>query len=198
MAENLRVTRYNNGETIPNEMGDWTWVCLSCGVYCNYNNNSENDSTYGKLYNWSAISDSFHHICPSGWHVPSNTEWATLAKYLTDSGAGGKLKEAENTHWKNPNTGATNESGFTALPGGYRFEDGTFGDLGSIGYWWTSSKLVKGSDRRSIGDSGSPDPPDPQVGWPNAFYSSLHHNLKTITAGVGSINNGYSVRCVKD
>lgn len=118
MMENLKVTHYRNGDPIPHVTDGVTWGNLTSGAYCNYNNDEGNVATYGRLYNWYAVDDS-RNIAPAGWHVPSDAEWQTLVDYLGgDAVAGGKMKEAGTTHWASPNTGATNESGFTALPGG--------------------------------------------------------------------------------
>ena len=110
-----------------------------------------NYSTYGVLYNWTAAMNGaasssadpsgVQGICPTGWHLPSDAEWTTLTTYLGGlSVAGGKMKEAGISHWTSPNTGATNESGFTALPGGYRGDDGRFANIGILGYWWSSTE----------------------------------------------------------
>jgi len=152
MAENLKVTRYRNGDPIPNITDNHTWVDLSTGAYCNYNNDISNVATYGRLYNWYAVDES-RNIAPAGWHVPTDDEWKQLEIYLgmspteadethwrgTDEG--GKLKETGTTHWYSPNTGATNESGFTALPGGYRVSGG-FSSLGFGAYFWSSTVFL--------------------------------------------------------
>jgi uncharacterized protein (TIGR02145 family) len=147
MAENLRVTKFRNGDPIPEVKNDSVWRTLTASAYCNYNNDTAHLKIYGRLYNWFSIRDS-RNIAPEGWHIPTNTELQTLLDYLGgDNVAGGKMKESGTTHWISPNTGATNESGFTALPGGYRFitdsahiiTGGTFHTLGSNGYWWTTT-----------------------------------------------------------
>ena len=140
MAENLKVTRYRNGDDIPIVTDDTEWENLTTGAYCNYNNNSDNADIYGRLYNWYAVNDS-RNIAPLGWHVPSDGEWQTLIVYLGgESVAGGKLKETGTTHWNSSNEGATNESGFTALPGGYRSINGYFYYLGYNAYFWSSAE----------------------------------------------------------
>jgi uncharacterized protein (TIGR02145 family) len=99
--------------------------------------NSANYTTFGVLYNWLAALTA----CPSGWHLPSDAEWTTLSTFLGgESVAGGKMKETGTIHWGSPNDGATNESGFSGLPGGARYRDGTFGEVGYLGYWWSSSE----------------------------------------------------------
>jgi len=139
MAENLKVTHYRNGDPIPNVTDATEWNALTTGAYCNYDNNSSNAEIYGRLYNWYAVTDS--NIAPEGWHVPSDAEWETLVNYLGGgSVAGGKLKETGTTHWNSPNEGATNESGFAALPGGYRYVNGYFYYLGDFAHVWSSTE----------------------------------------------------------
>ena len=140
MAENLRTTKYRNGDTIPNVTNNTDWGNLGSGAYCWYNNDDSNEQPYGKLYNWYAVGDA-RGLCPAGWHVPSDIEWTTLTDFLGgQSGAGGPMKEAGTVHWFSPNTGATNESGFTGLPGGYRNSGGASLALGSYGYWWSETE----------------------------------------------------------
>lgn len=120
MVENLKVTRYRNGDSIPKVTIKAKWVIQKEGAYCNYNNNDRNTNVYGRLYNWFAINDS-RSIAPEGWHVPTDEEFNILINYLGgDSIAGNKMKETGTAHWLTPNTGANNKSGFSALPGGYR------------------------------------------------------------------------------
>jgi len=180
MAENLKTTKYRDGTAIPNVTNDMEWLNTGA-AYCDYNNTPDNSTTYGKLYNQYADFDA-HNISPVGWHVPTDSEWTTLTTYLGgNSVAGGKLKENCSTHWNSPNTGATNESGFTALPGGSRdgFLYGTFAGIGGYGYWWTSTADVS----------------------PNAWYRAMSYYEATVTSGHHTnphLNDGYSVRCVKD
>lgn len=182
MAENLRTTHYRNGEDIPEVTDNTAWTRLSTGAYCNYNNtrNSDTIATYGRLYNWYAVSDS-RNICPKGWHVPTNEDWITLTTYLGgDSVAGGKMKETRTAHWKNPNTGASNESGFTALPGGGRNENGVLSGIGSDGYWWSSIGLST-------------------IFVDYVWYWSIHYNDSYVSSrNIDSGKKGYSVRCVKN
>jgi uncharacterized protein (TIGR02145 family) len=143
MAENLRTTKYRDGSAIPNITDKTAWGNLSTGAYCNYNNTESADTiaTYGWLYNWYAATDS-RNIAPAGWHIPTDAEWTTLTTYLGgDSVAGGKMKEIGTTHWITPNEGATNESGFTALPSGVRlgYIYGTFGSIGYYGIYMSST-----------------------------------------------------------
>ena len=139
LAENLKVTHYRNGDVIPFANNNSEWANLTDGGYCSYDNNNGWVDTYGYLYNWYAFNDS-RNIAPVGWHVPSDGEWQTLVDYLGgDAVAGGKLKETGIVHWSNPNTGATNESGFTALPGGLCWDNGDSSNLGIIAIFWTTS-----------------------------------------------------------
>jgi len=116
-----------------------TWNKLNSPGYCWYNNQTQNGNTYGALYNWYIVNTG--KLCPKGWHVPSDVEWKNLTEYLGGSDvAGGKLKETGTAHWNRPNTGATNETGFTALPGGVRHYIGTFAFIGSYGAYWSASE----------------------------------------------------------
>jgi uncharacterized protein (TIGR02145 family) len=142
MSENLRTTKYRNGEAILEGTANSAWSIIGTSSYCNYSNTKNNDTiaTFGRLYNWSAVSDS-RNIAPSGWHVPTDAEWSTLITFLGDvSVAGGKLKELNLIHWATPNLGADNSTGFTALPSGERDNDGTFTGLGYLATWWSSSE----------------------------------------------------------
>ena len=144
MAENLRTIKYRDGSSIPGIADESAWGDIIEGAYCNYNNTKWADSitTNGRLYNWFAVSDN-RNLAPEGWHIPSDAEWSQLYDYLGgEEVAGGKLKEANLSHWESPNEDATNESGFTALPAGSRYLDGSsyvFGDLRTGGLWWSST-----------------------------------------------------------
>ena len=187
IAENLKVTHYRNGEAIPNVTDKTEWSNLTAGAYCNYNNNENNAVTYGRLYNWFSVIDS-RNIAPVGWHVPDDEEWKQLEMYLGMSqsqadaiGArgtdeGGKLKEAGITHWASPNTGANNESGFTALPGGYGGWDGSFGDMGSSTTFWSAA------------EGGS------NLAWGRR----LNHNRSEVTRASYEKRAGFSVRLVTE
>ena len=175
MAENLRTTKYNDGTTISNVADGSDWTNLTTGAYCNYNNTSNMDTiaTYGRLYNWYAVNTD--KLAPKGWHVPTDFEWTTLKTHLGDA-AGGKLKEAGTTHWTSPNTGATNEVGFTALPGGYRNGIGIFVNIGDNGYWWSATETTA------------------SAAWLRGiFYSSSGVSIRNYDMYLGG-----SVRCVKD
>ncbi|MCX6304192.1 MAG: fibrobacter succinogenes major paralogous domain-containing protein [Bacteroidetes bacterium] len=135
MVENLKTTKYNDGSSIPLATHDWYGSLITPG-YCWYDNDIANKNTYGALYNWSV---NMSILAPTGWHVPSDAEWTILINYLGGEGvAGYKLMEKGATHWPSPNTGATNESGFTALPGGHN-EAVYFDGIGQYGRWWSST-----------------------------------------------------------
>lgn len=147
MQENLKTTHYQNGDNIPNVPDNIAWGNLATGGRCYYNNDSvANASVYGVLYNWFTVNDS-RSLCPVNWHVPTDAEWTALSDYLGGlSVAGGKMKEIGTAHWLDPNIDATNESGFTALPGGYRPHDnGIFEDIRAFGYWWSSTEFNSNS-----------------------------------------------------
>ena len=139
LKQNLKVTHYNDGSAIPNVTGS-QWNSLATGAYCYYDNNGGSNSIYGNLYNWFTVNDN-RKLCPANWHVASNNEWDTLIMFLGGNfSSGGKLKEAGLVHWISPNTGATNESNFTAMPGGWRsITSGIYEEMGNKGYWWTST-----------------------------------------------------------
>jgi len=139
MKENLKTTKYNDGTDIPLVTDKTDWGDLTTPGYCWYENSKSIGTTYGALYNWYTVSTG--KVCPTGWHVPIDEEWTFLTSYLGgEDVAGGKLKESGTNHWGSPNTGATNESGFTALPGGYRNYNGTFDNFGNFGYWWSATE----------------------------------------------------------
>ena len=194
MEENMKVTHYPNGDIIPLVTDNTAWGNLADNntddAYCYYNNNASGEAdTYGALYTWAAamgdnaVSSSANPsgvqgVCPTGWHLPSSAEWTELTNYLGGiSVAGGKLKETGTTHWNTPNTDATNETGFSALPGGLRYySNGTFNYMGARGGWWSSTVY---SSSYTWGRSVLYD--DARV-----FFSNI------------SKSYGYSVRCVKD
>jgi len=177
MAENLKVTHYNNGEEIPNITNNGVWGYLSTGAYGDYDNNPTNSETYGRLYNWYAVDDS-RGLCMDGWHVPSDDEYNILTDYLGgESIAGGKMKEAGFEHWNNPNAGATNESGFTGLPAGYRdYYNGYYSGMGYNGYFWSSSE-----------DFGF-----------DAWYRVLDYSNSSVYRNLYYRHYGFSVRCLGD
>ncbi|MBN2213748.1 MAG: T9SS type A sorting domain-containing protein [Bacteroidales bacterium] len=176
MRENLKTTHYSDGSVIPYIPDPVEWSLLSTGAYSIYNNDSSTIETYGYLYNWYAVIDE-NNICPAGWHVPLDADWTILETYLEGREvAGGKLKEAGISHWEDPNTNATNESGFTALPGGLRFPDGVFYSIGRRGFFWSSTKNTE-------------------------IYAWLRY-MECTSESIFKTNydkhNGLSVRCIKD
>lgn len=174
MAENLKTTKYNDGCTIPNVTDNSAWAALTTGAYCWNNNDINNKNIYGALFNWYAVKTG--KLCPIGWHVNSDAEWTTLSTFLGGIYvAGGKMKETGTTHWQSPNKGATNESGFSGLPGGSRYDSG-FGYVGSNGGWWSSTE-------------GSSD---------DAWKRGLTCWDTYVNRISGSKNYGFSVRCVRD
>jgi len=139
-TKNLDVSKYRNGDEIPHVDDPLTWSKLTYGAWCYYENNDSNGITYGKLYNMYAVLDP-RGLAPAGFHIPSDKDWTILTDYLGGKDeAGVKMKEAGTTHWPRPNTGATNSSGFTGLPGGYRDDNGVFVSLGVNGFWWSSTE----------------------------------------------------------
>ena len=177
MVENLKVTHYRNGDAIPNVTNSTTWVSQTTGSYCDYNNQPTNSITYGRLYNWYTVADA-RNLCPIGWHVPIYTEWQTIINYLGQNTAGGQLKESGTSHWLNPNTGATNNTGFTALPAGFRNMNGGGGyDLiGTFGNWWSSTETISS----------------------RAWYRILYYNGSNVTSHDYDKFVGFSVRCLKN
>ena len=140
VTENLRETEYRDGSVIPKVTSKSKWTNLKTGAYCAYDNKESNADKYGYLYNWFAVNDS-RNIAPSGWHVATDEEWQNLIDYLGGpSVAGGKIKEAGTSHWSSPNSGATNESGFSALPGGHRTGFGGCLYLGNLAQFWSSEE----------------------------------------------------------
>jgi uncharacterized protein (TIGR02145 family) len=149
MAEDLRTTKYADGTPITNVETDTEWGNLennnSDKAYCFYDNNENSD--YGALYTCAAATNgvvfttvNVQGVCPDGWHLPNNSEWDELGAYLGYDVAGGKLKEVGTSHWEAPNEGTTNSTGFTALPSGYREQDGAFAELTRLAFWWTSTE----------------------------------------------------------
>ncbi len=177
MAENLKTTKYNDNTPIPNVTGDAEWAALTTPGYCWQENNITNKDVYGAIYNWHSVNTG--KLCPSGWHIPSNSEWAVLVNFLGGSAsAGGKMKEAGYIHWSDPNTGATNESNFTALPGASRgYPSGGFSQtIGLYGIWWTSSVISSNTAQR--------------------WY--LSNTSASIVNDWSYKADGLSVRCIKD
>ena len=178
MTENLKVTKYNNGDlietTIPDTLNiseqttpEYQWA---------YNSNDTLVAKLGRLYTWFVVTDS-RKICPAGWHVATDAEWSKLIKYFGgEAEAGGKLKESGLVNWVDPNAGATNSSGFTTYPSGGRASNGVFGGIGYYGAWW------------------SPDESDSTL----ASYWYIYYNNTTVKRTSFHKNSGFSVRCVSD
>ncbi len=192
MAENLNVTRYQNGEAIPKVTDNIEWVNLSTGAYCICNDSATIAATYGNLYNWYSVNDN-RNIAPVGWRVPTDADWKELEKYLgmsqsdaDDTGhhrgnsenIGGKLKEVGTTHWNYPNMGADNSSGFSALPGGirgYSF-DIDYINMGNSAHFWSSTE-----DFTDF-----------------AWFRELNYSYSGVLRGTTDERCGLSVRCVRE
>jgi len=178
MAENLKVTCYRNGDVIPNISDNAQWANLKTGAYCNYGNSPVTADTYGRLYNWYAIKD-YRGLAPVGWHVPTDKEWQMLVDYLGGSSVSGvKLRESGTTHWNSSKNGeGSNESGFTALPGGFRIATkGLYDGIGITALFWTST------------ESNSME----AIWWGLSFSLPYAWRLTELK------NAGLSVRCIKD
>jgi uncharacterized protein (TIGR02145 family) len=181
MAENLNTSIYRNGDAIPTNLNNTAWQNTISGAWAYYNNSAGYACPYGKLYNWYSCVDA-RQLCPVGWHVPTDAEWTLLTDYLGgESIAGGKMKitgilEATAGLWYSPNYGATNSSGFSGSPGGYRITNGNHTSIGYLGRWWSSSE-----------DDAS-----------NAWNSRMSSSNDDVIRG-GSIKQyGFSVRCLRD
>ena len=197
MKENLKTSKYRNGNPIGevSDAGQWAAIWnngnpTGQAAWCYYNNDAANNTTYGKLYNWYAVADP-RGLCPAGWHVPTDHDWQLLTKYLDpaadttqccSNNAGGKMKgigtiQAGTGLWQDPNTDATNSSGFTGLPGGYRNYLGTYVSIGDSGNWWSSTEYSS------------------STAW-NCFLNYYFGN-----SGLYYGNDktyGFSVRCLRD
>ena len=180
MKSNLKTRRYRNGDLIPSFPDAGAWSGLTTGAFVHYENDDKYDAAYGKLYNWYAAVDN-RGICPTGWHLPTLDEWSTLINYLGgEAVAGGKLKLPGTDYWLAPNSGASNESGFSALPAGYRGKSstgGAFDALGRLASWWTATETSASNAVTKI------------VGYD---YESMG-----ILESYGK-EGGVSIRCVKD
>jgi len=176
MTENLKTTKYNDGTAIPLVTNNTAWSNLTTPGYCWYRNEETTyGGTYGALYNWYVVEAG--NVCPTGWHIPTDTEWTVLTDYLGGANvAGGKLKETGTTYWTTPNTGATNETGFTALPGGYRDNSGSFANVGGSGYWWSATEH------------------DATTAW----FRVLYCNSSNVSQVADNKKIGFSVRCLRD
>jgi uncharacterized protein (TIGR02145 family) len=189
MAENLEYLPRVVGPGTGSQYTPFYYVHGYNGTDVNAAKATTNYTTYGVLYNWlaamagSASSNSnpsgVQGVCPTGWHLPSDAEWTQLTDYLGGASvAVGKLKETGTVHWNSPNTGATNETGFTALPGGYRNYRGAFGDFGRLGYWWSATKFELHSDY--------------------AWIRYMYFDYSNVFRDAYYKESGFSVRCVRD
>lgn len=140
LKTNLKTTTYTFGDPIALVPDYDKWGTFSRGAYCWYDNDEGLKDTYGALYNFKAVQ--IGSLCPTGWHVPTLEDWTTLVNYLGKDEAGDKLRETGTLHWQAPNDNATNESGWTALPGGWRSYTGDFRSLNLIGAWWVIDKTT--------------------------------------------------------
>ena len=189
MAENLKVTHYSNGDAIPNITSNSTWGNTYTGAYCVYNNTPANADTYGNLYNWYAVDDS-RNIAPEGWHVPTDEEIMELEMAL-----GMSYDQAHSTGWRGTNEGSKlaggydlwqngnlrnnsefDTSGFSFLPGGYRYINGGFGMMGYSGYLWSSTEYSS----------------------THAWSRFLHYYYTTVYRNDYGKRYGFPVRCVRD
>ena len=185
-TKNLDVATYSDGTIIPQVTDPTAWAALTTGAWCYYNNTTANGTIYGKLYNWYAVAG-IHDtdlntpnkkLAPTGYHIPSDAEWTTLTTYLGGlEVAGGKMKATGTSLWNTPNTGATNSSGFTGLPGGARYDNGPFNGIGDFCGWWSSS----------------------EDDTPNAWLRNLFYfNGVAYSSYYDNKRNGFSVRCLRD
>ena len=173
MAENLNVSTYRNGDSIPQIKSAAEWSKLKSGAWCYYENKTENGIKYGKLYNWYAVNDP-RGLAPRGFHIPSDEEWENLIDNLGHEEAGIKIKAKRG--WK-LNENATNESGFSGLPGGYRYNVGAFLYIGNNGCFWSSTESHNNN---------------------KAWGRTLSHNMTDIGRDDGNVGSGLSVRCILD
>ena len=177
MAENLRTTKFNDGTSIPLVTVAASWGALSTAGYCWYNNDASNKSTYGALYNWFTVATT--KLCPTGWHLPSDSEWGTMTTYLGgELAANLKIRESGVSHWPSPNT-STNSTGFSAVPGGCRDANGVFVDMIYYNYLWTNTEYLN------------------IPGFAMNRQIACENNCAQ-RATAYSKKSGFSVRCIKD
>jgi uncharacterized protein (TIGR02145 family) len=200
MAENLKTSKYNDGTSLATATVGAAWMAFTSGAYCDYDNTPSNSTIYGKLYNWYAVdnnvatkvmSNGGRNVCPTGWHVPTDAEWTTLTDYLTNNGygyqgSGNDIAKSMSTTsgWKTyllsgtvgNNQSSNNKSGFTALPGGYRFDSGEYFNIGDRSCWWSSTEFAAGLGR----------------------FRYIDYSLLTLNSHSYGKLSGQSVRCLKD
>ncbi len=176
MAKNLDVSTYRNGDPIPCVTDPAVWATLTTGAWCYLlNDPTWSAGCLGKLYNWYAVNDS-RGLAPAGWHIPTSTEWTNLTTCLGGLGvAGGAMKVMYTFHWTSPNTGATNSSGFAALPGGLRSDAGVFSTPGNSAVWWLPN----------------------QINTTQASSATIVYNSSSVGGGALAKTYGLSVRCIK-
>lgn len=180
MVENLKTTKYRNGDPIPNVTVNEQWDTLTTGAYCNLRNLTSNIATYGRLYNWYAVNDS-RNLCPSGWHVPSSEEWNVLLQFLNSNGYIGltEVNALKSTTGWSGNGNGTDNYGFKALPGGSRSLYGYFpSTYNDDGRWWTSTEAYLSTDE--------------------ANYIEMRSTSQGVEKNGFDKSMGCSVRCVKD
>jgi uncharacterized protein (TIGR02145 family) len=174
---NLSTTKFNNGDQIPNITDNTVWSTLTTPAYASYENNLSYSSTYGLLYNWYTTIDS-RNVCPTGWHVPSESDWSTLISFLGgESVAGGKMKVTGTSQWKAPNSSATNSSAFSGIPGGFRDQSGIFYLISEICPWWSSTLAV--------------------TDYPWA-YDLRYNRASVAVSSTYNKKRGFAIRCLKD
>lgn len=176
MAENLKSRVFSNGDSVQNLTQNNAWQVANTAAYSAYNESGTISAIYGNLYNWFVTIDE-RNVCPSGWHVPNDNEWTDYSDLLGGNGvAGGKMKIQDTLFWKAPNLGATNESLFSGLPAGCRYNGGNFANIEKYAYWWTSTQL------------------DNQFGW----YRSTNYLSDNLVKNYETKQAGYSIRCLKN
>jgi uncharacterized protein (TIGR02145 family) len=185
LAENLRTTRFQNGDTIINHTSSGTWSYVTGPRYCEYNNDTAAAKIYGKLYNFWAVTDA-RNICPPGYHVPTYYEWQTLIAVLGNSSSD-KIREYGSKHWFPPNDNATDEYGFAALPGGWRPDYGEYENVRHDCYFWSSTHYIPSN-----------------INYPEGWFVKLSADhdptlfLPTMEQDHIGYVTGLSVRCIKD
>jgi len=177
MVQNLKTSKFNDGISIPLVTSNSAWASLTTPGYCFYDNEATiNKATYGAIYNWYSVNTG--KLCPTGWHVPSDAEWTTLTNFLGGLNiAGGKLKETGISHWVTPNDGATNSSGFTALPAGYRNEAGSFANINDDDFWWSTTTSTSQTTK--------------------AWSRGVNYNYPYVYNDYYLKSFGFSVRCIR-
>ena len=195
-TKNLDLSTYSNGEAIPQVQDANAWTNLTTGAWCYYENESDNGSTYGKLYNWYAVNDP-RGLAPKGYHIPSDLEWTILIDNIGDE-AGTKMKSTSN--WEryevylenltplpeDEDGNGTNTSGFAGLPGGFCSSYGIFNQIGANGYWWSSSEDLLFNNNGNVHNID------------NAFFRLLFNTNGNVYRDSYNKPNGFSVRCIKD